>query len=115
MNNTPSANRTTMPNAAANQASDALKLSDIMLQKYIACWVIGSLETWADMRRYNYSSDVYTGFAAPPALYIDNGGKLAYRLRPRFNSEYVWNRESLNSIGGNDANYHTKPLWFTLK
>ncbi len=104
-----------MASAAVPQASDALKLSDIMLQKYIACWVIGSLETWADMRRYNYSSDVYTGFAAPPALYIDNGGKLAYRLRPRFNSEYVWNRESLNTIGGNDANYHTKPLWFTIK
>ena len=104
-----------MTSAAVPQTSDALKLSDIMLQKYIACWVIGSLETWADMRRYNYSSDVYTGFAPPPALYIDNGGKLAYRLRPRFNSEYVWNRESLNTIGGNDANYHTKPLWFTLK
>ena len=104
-----------MASAAVPQTSDALKLSDIMLQKYIACWVIGSLETWADMRRYNYSSDVYTGFTPPPALYIDNGGKLAYRLRPRFNSEYVWNRESLNTIGGNDANYHTKPLWFTLK
>lgn len=104
-----------MTSAAVPQTSDALKLSDIMLQKYIACWVIGSLETWADMRRYNYSSDVYTGFAPPPALYIDNGGKLAYRLRPRFNSEYVWNRESLNTIGGNDANYHTKPVWFTIK
>ena len=101
--------------AAVPQTSDELKLSDIMLQKYIALWVIGSLETWVDMRRYNYSSDVYIGFAPPPALYIDNGGKLAYRFRPRFNSEYVWNRESLNTIGGNDPDYHTKPPWFSQK
>jgi len=104
-----------MVSAAVPQTADELKLSDIMLQKYIACWVIGALETWADMRRYNYSSDVYIGFAAPPALYIDNGGKLAYRFRPRFNSEYVWNRESLNTIGGNDPDYHTKPVWFAQK
>lgn len=104
-----------MASAAVPQTADALKLSDIMLQKYIALWVIGALETWVDMRRYNYSSDVYLGFTAPPALYIDNGGKLAYRFRPRFNSEYVWNRESLNTIGGNDPDYHTKPVWFSQK
>lgn len=104
-----------MASAAVPQTSDALKLSDIMLQKYIACWVIRVLETWVDMRRYNYSSEVYTGFTSPSTLYIDNGGKLAYRFRPRFNSEYVWNRESLDVIGGNDADYHTKPIWFSQK
>lgn len=104
-----------MASAAVPQTADALKLSDIMLQKYIACWVISALETWADMRRYNYSADVYTGFTPPTTLYIDNSGKLAQRFRPRFNSEYVWNRESLNAIGGNDANYHTKPIWFSEK
>jgi hypothetical protein len=45
-------------------------------------------------------------------FYIDNGGKPAQRLRPRYNSEYVWNRESLNAIGGNDAAYHTYEIWF---
>jgi hypothetical protein len=104
-----------MTSAAVPQTADALKLSDIMLQKYIACWVIGALETWADMRRYNYSNTVYTGFTPPATLYIDNSGKLAQRFRPRFNSEYVWNRESLNTIGGNDPDYHTKPVWFTQK
>jgi hypothetical protein len=45
-------------------------------------------------------------------LFPDNGGKLAYRLRPRFNSEYVWNRAALDKIGGFNADYHTKEIWF---
>ena len=104
-----------LASAAVAQTPDALTLSDIMLQKYIALWVHGALETWVDMRRYAYSSDVYTGFMLPATFYIDNGGKPAYRVRPRFNSEYVWNRASLEKIGGNNADYHTYPPWFVQK
>ncbi len=102
--------------AVINVAAD-LKISDIMLQKYIALWGIGCLETWVDMRRYNYSSDVYTGFTLPVGtqLSADNNGKPAQRVRPRYNSEYVWNRNSLDLIGGNNLDYHTYELWFTKK
>jgi hypothetical protein len=31
------------------------------------------------------------GFTPPTNLYVDNAGKLVYRIRPRYNSEYVWN------------------------
>ncbi len=103
-----------MASAAVPQSSDALTLSDIMLQKYIAMWVVGGIETWVDMRRYDYSSDVYKGFQLPATLYVDNGGKPAYRVRPRYNSEYVWNRESLDKYGGNAADYHTVKPWFML-
>lgn len=101
--------------AAVPQTADALTLSDIMLQKYISLWVHGALETWVDMRRYAYSSDIYKGFTLPATLYIDNGGKPAYRVRPRYNSEYVWNRASLDKIGGNNPDYHTYLPWFVQK
>lgn len=102
--------------AVINVAND-LKISDIMTQKYIALWGIGCLESWVDMRRYNYSSDVFLGFTLPVTtqLSADNNGKPAQRVRPRYNSEYVWNRNSLDLIGGNNNDYHTYELWFTKK
>lgn len=103
-----------LASAAVPQSADALTISDIMLQKYIAMWVLGCIETWVDMRRYDYSSAVYKGFAFPTAFYIDNNGKPVYRVRPRYNSEYVWNLESLAKLGGDKADYHTVKPWFML-
>jgi len=97
-----------------------LDLSHIMSQKVIAQWAWGHDELWMDMRRYHYTDvdpvsgvEVFRGFAPPTNLYPDNGGKLVQRIRPRFNSEYVWNRASLDVIGGLATDYHTKPLWIT--
>lgn len=104
-----------MASAAVPQSAAALTLNDIMLQKYIALWVHGALETWVDMRRYDYSNTVYTGFILPNPLYIDNNGKLAYRFRPRYNSEYVWNLDALKKIGGDLPDFHTKKPWFLEK
>lgn len=44
-----------------------------------------------------------------------NEGAPSYRLRPRYNSEYMWNLpslESLKPISGNAANYQTSIPWF---
>ncbi len=44
-----------------------------------------------------------------------NEGAPAYRLRPRYNSEYMWNLpslESLQPISGNAPNYQTSIPWF---
>ena len=71
----------------------------------------GHLETWVDMRRFKYDVNVYQGFAIT-TLDINNGGKLVYRIRPRYNSEYVWNVEALNKIGALALDYHTKEPWF---
>lgn len=102
----------------ANPAS--LTLTQIMSQKYIAQWGWGHNELWMDMRRYHYTdadpatgAQVYPGFALPKNLYADNAGKPAQRIRPRYNSEYVWNVPGLSAIGGLAADYHTKPLWIT--
>lgn len=44
-----------------------------------------------------------------------NEGAPAYRIRPRYNSEYMWNLpslESLQPISGNAPNYQTSIPWF---
>jgi hypothetical protein len=103
-----------MPSAAN------LTLSHIMSQKFIALWGWGHNEIWMDMRRYHYTDldsvsgvQVFRGFTPPTNLFPDNQGKLVQRIRPRFNSEYVWNRDALNTIGGLASDYHTKELWIT--
>ena len=95
-----------------------LTLTHIMSQKYIAQWGWGHNEVWMDMRRYHYTDidpasqrQVYPGFTPPTSLYPDNGGKIVYRIRPRFNSEYVWNRAGLDVIGGLALDFHTKQPW----
>ena len=100
--------------------ANQLTLSQIMCQKYIAQWAWGHLETWMDLRRYHYTdkdpvttNQVFLGFTPPANIFPDNQGKLAYRVRPRFNSEYVWNRAALDVIGGLALDYHTKETWIT--
>ncbi len=95
-----------------------LTLTQIMSQKYIAQWAWGHNELWMDMRRFHYTDidpasgvQVFPGFAPPNTLYAANGGQVVYRLRPRFNSEYVWNRPGLDAIGGLADDYQTKPIW----
>jgi hypothetical protein len=107
--------------ASPNIVPATLTLSHIMSQKVIAQWAWGHNELWMDMRRYHYTdvdpvsgTQFFRGFAPPSNLYPDNSAKLVQRIRPRFNSEYVWNVPGLTAIGGLATDYHTKPLWITL-
>lgn len=97
-----------------------ITLSHIMSQKYIALWGWGFNDIWLDMRRYHYTDvdpvsgvEVFRGFNIPTNLYGDNAAKPVQRIRPRYNSEYVWNMPALKVIGGDATDYHTKPLWIT--
>ena len=94
--------------------ASTLTINQILLQKYIALWGWGFIETWTDMRKYDYSSTIYNSFVLPTTFYVDNNGKPAYRVRPRYNSEYLWNVDALTKIGGFDLDYHTKKLWIQL-
>ncbi len=97
-------------------------LSHIMLQKYIAMYGYGFVETWVDMRRFHYTDtegtsgrQVYTDFA-PPALnelFANNNQKYIYRVRPRYNSEFLYNVDALRGLGALDLDYHTKEQWFS--
>ena len=106
--------------ADPNIVPATLTLSHVMCQKYIALWGWGHNELWMDMRRYHYTdldpvsgAQVFRGFAPPTNLFPDNGGKVVQRIRPRYNSEYVWNQAGLSAIGALATDYHTKPLWIT--
>jgi hypothetical protein len=107
-----------LANTAVVPSAANLTLSHILPQKYLAQWAWAQTELWMDMRRYHYTDmdpvagrQVYPGFSIPTNVYADNVGKPVYRLRPRFNSEYVWNRPALEAIGGLEGDYQTKPLW----
>jgi hypothetical protein len=98
-----------------------LTLSHIMLQKFIALYGFGFMETWADMRRFHYTDtetvngnplQVYRDFVIP-TLFGNNNGKVIYRVRPRFNSEYRWNLAAITAIGGAALDFHTKEQWFS--
>ncbi|RXM46934.1 hypothetical protein BOW57_01260 [Flavobacterium sp. YO64] len=94
-----------------------LTISQIMLQKYVALFGYGMLETWTDLRKYHYNPDVYRtmNFTPNGGLFVDNNGNLPYRVRPRFNSEYVWNFDALKAIGADKVDYHTQEMWFSKK
>ncbi|MBB6112122.1 Starch-binding associating with outer membrane [Mucilaginibacter lappiensis] len=103
-----------MSGPCVKQSAATLTIADIMQQKFISLFVWGSLEAWADERRYNYDTNIFQGFSKPGTLYPDNGGKQVYVVRPRYNSEYIWNVPALKSFGALDPDYHTKKPWFIL-
>ncbi len=127
--NVPAARRITPATRAAFMANPLnvpsaanLTLSHIMMQKYIAMYGWGLIETWVDMRRYHYTDldpvtgqQVYRDFAPPTGLdlYSRNNGKLIYRLRPRYNSEYLYNVDELNRVGAFALDYITKEHYFS--
>jgi hypothetical protein len=93
-----------------------------MMQKYIALYGWGFIETWVDMRRYHYTDldpvsgqQVYREFTPPTGtdLYSRNSGKWIYRLRPRYNSEYLYNVDELNRVGAFALDYITKEHYFS--
>jgi hypothetical protein len=68
---------------------------------------------------------IYKGFYLSPAQVqnrkgsytANNQGSPCYRIRPRYNSEYMWNLpslEALKPIPGNALNYHCSIPWFAF-
>ncbi|MCU0467490.1 MAG: SusD/RagB family nutrient-binding outer membrane lipoprotein [Arcicella sp.] len=100
--------------AVSPKTAADITIKDIMVQKYIALWGHGFEETWVDLRRYQYSPDVFPTWTFT-TFYPDNLNKNVYRVRPRYNSEYLWNVEALRKVKGLDADYHTIPTFFALK
>jgi Tfp pilus assembly protein PilX len=95
------------------QTATDLTIADIMGQKYIIQWGWAGLEQWSDIRKYHYDPAVYRQFYQIPPDVLNTPGKYAYRVRPRYNSEYVWNAEELDKWGGLAPDYMTKETWFS--
>jgi hypothetical protein len=89
---------------------------------------VGGTSWTNDMVYHKPDSDparVYKGFYLPSSDIIgrrnkfdtDNQGSPAYRLRPRYNSEYMWNLPSLKKlqpIPGDAENYGCSMVWFCI-
>jgi len=97
------------------QTAAGLTIADIMGQKYITQWGWAGIEQWCDIRKYHYDPLVYKNYfqLGLGELFQVNEGKYAYRFRPRYNSEYVWNAEALDKFGGLALDYMTKETWFS--
>ncbi len=79
-----------------------LTLSQIMVEKYKATYLMP--ETWVDMRRYNYDSNIYTDFAVPDPDSVINGA--IYRM------EYPSSELSRNSTQVNKVlKENTEKMW----
>lgn len=124
---TPAMKAVYIANTAVVPATPAgLTRTHIMLQKYIALYGWGVHQTWTDMRKYHYkdidpetTKQVYADFITPPTspinfLVTTNLGKLVYRCRPRFNSEYLYNIPELTRLGALNNDYNTYECWFSM-
>ncbi|MBL7703510.1 MAG: SusD/RagB family nutrient-binding outer membrane lipoprotein [Ferruginibacter sp.] len=119
---TPASKASYLSNTAVVPATPAgLTLTRIMLQKYIALYAWGVQQTWTDMRKYHYTdidpatgNQVYAAFTPPSGtnLIASNNGKLVYRCRPRYNSEYLYNIPELTRLGALAGDYNTVKPWF---
>jgi hypothetical protein len=69
------------------------------------------------------ATKVYKGFYLAPAQVegrkgkynLKNEGSPCYRVRPRYNSEYMWNKGNLDAllpIGGQELDYQCSIMWF---
>lgn len=122
---TPALKASYLANNAVVPSAANLTMSHIMLQKYIALYGWGAQETWVDMRKFHYidpdpttnGQQVYANFTPPSGIYLfpTNNGKLAYRFRPRYNSEYLYNVPELTRIGALNADYNTLEMWFSQR
>jgi len=121
---TPAAKAAFLANPTVVPTTATLSLSHILLQKYIALYGFGMMETWVDMRRFHYTdidaktgAQVYADLVMPTGidLFINNSGKYTYRARPRYNSEYLYNVAELTRIGAIALDYNTKEQWFSQK
>ncbi len=110
--------------AVVPTVASSLTLSQIMMQKYISMYGYGLHETWVDMRKYHYTDldpvtgkQVYGDFTPPSGIYLysTNNGKLTYRFKPRYNSEYLYDIPELTRIGAMALDYNTNECWFSQK
>jgi hypothetical protein len=122
---TPASKAAYLANPAVVPTTPAgLTLTHILLQKYIALFGWGVNETWTDMRRFHYTDmDATTGHQVYASLTVPSGNSLvstnnthlAYRCRPRYNSEYLYDVPELTRIGAENADYNTYECWFSQK
>ncbi|MDW8220337.1 MAG: SusD/RagB family nutrient-binding outer membrane lipoprotein [Bacteroidota bacterium] len=85
-----------------------IRLSTIMEEKYKALFT--HPEVWVDMRRYGYSTNVYTGLTLPENHNPEANGKWIQRAIYPF-SEQNRNREVFRANWGEARDFFTTVMW----
>ena len=108
---------TYLASAAVAQTPADLTEKRIMEQKYIAMFL--NPESWSDLRRYDFRSDIYVNYAFPnganpvlnPAPNDPTQRKFPRRLAPP-QTETLYNPQAVDAAGGNRPDYVTIPVWW---
>ena len=106
-----------MTSSEVAQNAAQLTIADIMGQKYVSQWGWAGQEQWCDLRKWHYDPLVFRQFkqleTSDFSAFNGTTGLYTFRLRPRFNSEYVWNRNELAKWGGLAPTYSYMETWFS--
>jgi len=94
-----------------------LTLADIMGQKYIAQWGWAGQEQWCDLRKHHYDPTLFKHWKPLESNkfnFTKGGvGQYVYRIRPRLNSEYLFNKAELEKWGATSPLYAYTETWFS--
>jgi hypothetical protein len=87
----------------------------IMQQKYIAMYL--NPEAWTDMRRYDFSPDIYPNLVFPAGASSDAGGQFPRRLLPAatevlLNTARVQGLVGPDGINGLSSRFFTQKMWW---
>jgi hypothetical protein len=99
-----------MGSAKVKQNTTDFKISDIMMQKYIALYL--QPETWVDMRRYGYSKKAYPDLYYPRFALAEWAGKSIQRFPYDPQTEYVFNPKEIDRLGAKVRNWVFTPVWW---
>lgn len=101
---------------AVAQSAATLTLKNIMQQKYIAMFM--NPESWTDLRKLDYSQDIYTGFYYPsnpnPIALASTANPYPRRLLYPI-TEIQLNPAEVEKQGANAQDYFLKPLWWNVQ
>ena len=87
----------------------------IMQQKYIAMYL--NPDSWTDMRRYDFSPDIYPNLVFPAGASADAGGQFPRRLLPgatevTLNTARVQGLVGPDGINGLSSKFFTQKVWW---
>src|SRR5690606_23681968 len=95
------------------QNESNLKISDIMMQKWIALYL--QAESWVDIRRYGYSKTAYPDLYYPRFALAEWGGRYIQRFVYDPQTEYVYNPKEIERLGAGARDWVFTPLWWAEK
>ncbi len=102
---------TYLASRACAQSAATLTLKNIMEQKYIAMFI--HPEQWVDMRRMDYSTNIYPGLTQPTGVNTELQGQWVRRFLPG-SIEILYNINNAYSELGriSNAQWMTTPVWW---